>query len=528
VRIQQASAEGALEMLRSGAGGLSTAEAERRRSEFGANDVERVARRSPAIALLGELTHFFAVVLWIAAGLATAAAIAEPGTGMGTLAAAIVGVIVVNAAFSFWQQFRAERSLEALEQLLPARVLALRDGEPAELDARALVPGDVILLDAGARVPADCRVIEAFALRVDNATLTGESISIALDARASAAEEPLRAANLAFAGTVVVAGHGRAVVFATGRATEFSRIAGLAQQVRPGPSPLQREIARVSRLVAVLATGLGVAFFAVGQAIGLPLWSNVLFAIGIIVANVPEGLLPTITLSLAMAAQRMAKRNALVRHLPSVEALGEATVICTDKTGTLTRNRMAVAELYLHGALHPADTGRDLARLAAAHRAFFEACLLCENLQERGRGASHEWLGDPTEVAIVEMAQRACRETPNAERVDEIPFDSDRRRLSTLHRVRGELLLHCKGALESLLPLCDAVEEAPGIAPLDDARRPRLLDAEAALGERGLRVLAVAWRRVDEGWPGSSRSRIRRGPGWRARSRAVAARESAS
>ena len=167
----------------------------------------------------------------------------------------------------------------------------------------------------------------------------------------------------------MIAGHGRAVVFATAGTTEFSRIAGLAQRTRPGLSPLQREIVRVTRLVAALATGLGVGFFAVGQAIGLPLWSNVLFAIGIIVANVPEGLLPTITLALAMAAQRMARRNALVRHLPSVEALGAATVICTDKTGTLTQNRMAVCALHLHGASVPVGGDGDLSRLAPAHRA---------------------------------------------------------------------------------------------------------------------------------------------------------------
>ena len=495
-------------MLRSGPGGLSAAEAERRIAEFGPNDVERVARRSPALALLGEFTHFFAVILWVAAGLAFAAAIAQPGSGMATLGAAIVGVIVVNAVFSFWQQHRAERALEALEQLLPPRVLALREGEPTELDARGLVPGDLILLDAGARVPADSRVIEAFGLRADNATLTGESVSIALDARACTAEEPLRAPNLVFAGTLVIAGHGRAVVFATAGMTEFSRIAGLAQRTRAGLSPLQREIVRVTRLVAMLSTGLGVAFFAVGQAIGLPFWSNVLFAIGIIVANVPEGLLPTITLALAMAAQRMARRNALVRHLPSVEALGAATVICTDKTGTLTQNRMEVFALHLHGVSVPVRGDGDLSALAPAHRAFFEACALCENLSERGRGTAHEWLGDPTEVAIVEMARRACPAPPQADRIDEIPFDSDRRRLSTLHRVRGELVLHCKGALESLLPLCEAVEEPSGIAPLDDARRSALVQAEADLGAQGLRVLAVAWRHVD---PGEPREALERG-----------------
>jgi magnesium-transporting ATPase (P-type) len=162
---------------------------------------------------------------------------------------------------------------------------------------------------------------------------------------------------------------------------------------------------------------------------------------------------------------------------------------------------MAVCALHLHGASVPVGGDGDLSPLAPAHRAFFEAAALCENLSERGRGTAHEWLGDPTEVAIVEMARRACPAPPQAERVDEIPFDSDRRRLSTLHRLRGELVLHCKGALESLLPICEAVEEPSGIAPLDEARRRALVQAEAELGAQGLRVLAVAWRRVDPGEP---------------------------
>mgnify|MGYP005851896901 CR=1 FL=1 len=215
----------------------------------------------------------------------------------------------------------------------------------------------------------------------------------------------------------------------------------------------------------------------------------------------PDGLLPTITLSLAMAAQRMARRNALVRHLPSVEALGAASVICTDKTGTLTRNRMAAREVWLAGVLHDVRPGADVAALAASHRAFFEACLLCENLQDRGRGEAHEWLGDPTEVALVELARRALPDAVPALRVDEIPFDSDRRRLTTVHRLGDGLVLHCKGALESLLPLCDRSADRDGVVPLDEAGRRRLLEAEAELGERGLRVLAVAWRPVAEGEP---------------------------
>jgi magnesium-transporting ATPase (P-type) len=398
--VHRLEAAEALRALRSGPGGLEPDEAARRLAEFGPNDVERLARPSPLRALLSQFTHFFALILWVAAALAFAAELHGAATGMGTLGLAIVGVIAINGSFSFWQEHRAERALEALERLLPERADVLRGGGLRELEARELVPGDVILLEAGDRVPADCRILEAFGLRANNATITGESISVMLEARADSASDLLRAGNVALAGTLIVSGHARAVVFATGSDTELSRIAGLAQAIRPVLSPLQREIGRVTRLIATLATALGLVFFALGWALGLPLWGNVLFAIGIIVANVPEGLLPTITLSLALAAQRMARRNALVRHLPSVEALGAATVICTDKTGTLTQNRMAVRRIYLDGELREVTGGAVPRALNGAERSFFEACLLCENIKERGGPEVHELLGDPLERSL--------------------------------------------------------------------------------------------------------------------------------
>ena len=221
-----------------------------------------------------------------------------------------------------------------------------------ELPAEAVVPGDVILVAEGDDIPADCRVIQAFGARVNNATVTGESLPKARDERPSPEEEILRSKNVLLAGTSLVSGEARAVVFATGMRTEFGKIAHLTQTAGEVVSPLQREIAYVSRVVAILATVLGVVFFFIVQALGLPFWANFIFAIGIIVANVPEGLLPTVTLALAMGSQRMVKRNALIRHLPAVEALGSATVICTDKTGTLTQNRMVVKRLFLGGVFH--------------------------------------------------------------------------------------------------------------------------------------------------------------------------------
>src|SRR3990170_2410203 len=408
MKIHHLSVDDALASLHSGPEGLSGAEAGRRLQEFGPNRVERVAATPLWVRFARGFTHFFAVILWVAAGLAFVAAWWDPGQGMATLGFAIVGVILINGAFSFWQEYRAERAISALQRLLPHRVKALREHTVFEIPAEALVPGDVILVAEGDDIPADCRVIQAFGARVNNATVTGESLPKARDERPSTEEDVIRSKNILLAGTSLVSGEARAVVFATGMRTEFGKIAHLTQTAGEVVSPLQREIAYVSRIVAILATVLGVVFFFIGQALGFPFWANFIFAIGIIVANVPEGLLPTVTLALAMGSQRMAKRNALIRHLPAVEALGSATVICTDKTGTLTQNRMVVKRLFLSGALYDPDEMGALGRrpLWDAHRAFIEVAHFCHNLKEAERDGSTVLLGDPMEVVLVQMARR--------------------------------------------------------------------------------------------------------------------------
>ncbi|MCC6531824.1 MAG: cation-transporting P-type ATPase [Burkholderiales bacterium] len=491
MKIYQLSPVEALASLRSAPSGLSEDEARRRQVEFGFNRVEET-RGEPLWRRLGaELTHFFALVLWIGAGLAFLAEWHSPGQGMALLGWAIVAVIVLNGAFSFWQEFRAERAVAALRKLLPRRVRAMRDGVIAAIDAERLVPGDIVLLGAGDNVPADCRVLEAFGLRVNTSTLTGESRSAARSAEPCSADEALHARNLLLAGTSLVAGEARALVFATGMHTEFGKIAYLTQTAGDGPSPLQQDIERLSRWVALLALGVGVVFFAVGQAIGLPFWFNFVFAIGVIVANVPEGLLPTVTLSLAMASQRMARRNALVRHMPAVEALGAASVICTDKTGTLTRNVMTVRRLVLpEGPLDP--EALDPAQPSA--RRLLAGALHCHSAVRLG--ASMRWSGDPTEVALVEFAQRYAQRAPSP-RIDELPFDADRRRMSTLHEHDGARIVYCKGALETVLALCarvDGGEAAP--APLSEDTRACFLRAQESLAEAGLRVLAFAYREL--------------------------------
>ena len=499
MKIHQLSPGEALKSLKSSHDGLSQNEALRRLKEFGPNQIDKVPPESLLISFLKEFIHFFALILWLAAGLAFFADYRQPGEGMDALGYAILGVIVINGLFAFWQQFRAERAVAALEKLLPHYVKVLRDNSIGLILATHLVPGDVILLQEGDNVSADCRIIEAFSLRVNNATVTGESMPKARDAEPSSEEDLLHGRNTLLAGTSVVSGEGRAVVFATGMHTEFGKIAHLTQTTSSGSSPLQLEITRLSRIVVAIAFSLGVTFFFIGQVIGLSFWENFIFAIGIIVALVPEGLLPTLTLALAMSTQRMAKRNALIRHLPSVEALGSATVICTDKTGTLTQNRMEINKLYVNGQVITRFEAKRQPKLAKVYRRFFEDALLCHNLKETVIAGKPEFLGDPMEIALVRFAKTCLGETISYPKINEVPFDTDRKRLSTVHQTPDGPVLYCKGALEMLLPLCTHVQLGEKIVPVNGDIQQAFINALEKMASEGLRVLAFAWRELKVG-----------------------------
>lgn len=498
MKIHQFSVEQALASLKSRSDGLITKEIEDRLKEYGLNQIDVVRRESLILRFIKEFVHFFALILWLAAGLAFFAEYQQPHNGMAMLGYAILGVIVINGVFSFWQQYRAERAITALQKLLPQNVKVLRNGKLEQILVVQLVPGDIIVFQEGDNVPADCRLIEASSLRVNNATVTGESLPQARDAAPSTEENLEHSRNTLLAGTSVVSGEGKAVVFATGMHTEFGKIADLTQTAVKSVSPLQIEIARLSHIIALLAGGLGVLFFIIGSSIGLSFWDNFIFAIGIIVANVPEGLLPTVTLSLAMATQRMAKRNALIRHLPSVETLGSATVICTDKTGTLTENRMVVNTIYLGKKLFTPTEIQQQPELLKTYRRFFEDTLLCQNLKATQKDGKTEILGDPMEIALVNMAKSCLNEDIAYPKLNEVPFDTDRKRLSTLHQTPNGIVLYCKGALETVLPLCDHLQIDTEISALSEEMKQDLLRAQDDMANKGLRVLAFAWRELTE------------------------------
>ncbi len=485
--------------------GLSADEAATRLTATGRNELREFGRVPVVARLAGHVTHPMAVLLWAGAAIALAAGLPELGV-------AVVLVNVVNGLFSFWQEYKAERAVQALRRLLPVQARVLRDGREARIPAEELVPGDVLLLTEGDQVSADARVVEHVALRVNQSALTGETLPVRKSSEPAppAAGNPAEIANLVFAGTSVASGRGKAVVIATGMATAFGRIAGLTQQMTIGPSPLQVELTRVTRVVTVVAVAVGVLAGAVALSLGLMgATEGLVFALGMIVAFVPEGLLPTVTLSLAMGTQRMAARNALVKRLSAVETLGCTTVICTDKTGTLTQDEMTVRELAVPSARFHVDgvgyapAGRinrvsgDAAGDDDLRRMLVAAGLAC-NARVVERSGRWTVIGDPTEAAVevacakagIDLAEEAAR-TP---RVSELPFDSTRKRMSTLHRTPDGIVLHVKGAPRELLARCSRVVVAGELRALDADLRRHAEEANDAMSRRGLRVLAVATR----------------------------------
>jgi calcium-translocating P-type ATPase len=450
--------------------GLTAAEAEARLARDGPNLLPEKPPPTYLRLIFTQFTHFFAVMLWAAGLLAIAA-------GMSELGIAIFAVIVVNGVFAFIQEHRADRAAEKLRDLLPQRVMVVRDGHPFEIEAAGLVSGDLVWLRQGDRISADLDLAEAHGLAINTATLTGESV-------------PSRPATgeVVFAGTFVTEGEGRGVVRATAGRTRLASIVGLSRAEHRPPSPLARELTRIVRVIALVAIAVGLVFLAVAALVGIRLSDAFLFAIGVTVALVPEGLLPTVTLSLAIGAQRMAARHALVRRLEAVETLGSTTFIATDKTGTLTMNEMAVVEAWTPaGEARIAGRGYEPnAKLEADEAALPALTALARALARASSGQAilreGRWMaqGDPLEAALDVFARRLGFDRGADERAHpsgrRFPFDPRRRRMGV---VAGDELL-VKGAPESVLPRC-GVSEGAAVA----------LERMAA---RGLRVIAVARR----------------------------------
>ena len=338
-----------LQGLKTSENGLAASQVIRRQQEFGPNVLEGEEKKNYLFSYLKEYVQFFAILLEVAAALSFVADRYAPGQGNNILGYAILGAVIINATFTFWQEYKADKAMEELLKLMPSLVNVRRDGDTATIDSKELVPGDVMVLEEGDKVAADGVLLESTSLYLNLSSLNGESAPASRTSEPSKQANALSAKNMVFAGTTVIAGSGIAVVSAIANATEFGKIASLTKNVQKSLTPMQREIIRITRILTIIALIMGLVFFVLGlfSAKG-PLMASI-FALSLIVANVPEGLLPTITLSLSLASQRMAKRNALIKNLDSVETLGSASVICTDKTGTLTRNEMTMRSIWLTG-----------------------------------------------------------------------------------------------------------------------------------------------------------------------------------
>lgn len=490
--------------------GLPTAQAQARLDKYGSNELQRARRRAVWRQLGAQFTDLFAVVLIVASGITFLAYALEEPREVGTLqlAVAILGVVMLNAGIGFAQEYSAERTAQALEAMVPHTCRVLRGGERLEVPARDLVPGDVVVLEAGDAVSADCRVVEAHELAVNNAPLTGESNAVGRTAEPVANGPPLEARNRVFMGTDVVAGSGRAVVFGTGAATEFGRIYRLAAAAPRQKTPLQLQVASMARRVAGAALAIGALMFAVRLPTGESAVTLFVFALGVMVALVPEGLPATLSVSLAIGVRRMARRHALIKQLLAVEALGSTTVVCTDKTGTLTQAEMTVTQVWAGDAPHPVsgvgyEPSGEVADAAPVRELLRVAGLCCNARLVPPTGPREHWrvLGDTTEGALLVVAAKAGldlgAEEAAAPRVTEFPFDSDRKLMTTVHKTGADYQACVKGAPGELLARCTDVEWDERRGLLTGADRAAVVASSDALASQGLRVLAVARRALD-------------------------------
>ncbi|MFF7169391.1 cation-translocating P-type ATPase [Streptomyces pseudovenezuelae] len=494
--------------------GLAPAEVALRRERHGPNELPRARRRGWWRDLAGQFTDLFAVLLLVASAITFLAyGLQEPrDTGTLQLAVAILCVVLLNAAIGFVQEYSAERTAESLQAMVPHTCRVLRGGERQELSARDLVPGDVVVLEAGDAVSADCRLVEAHEVSVNNAALTGESDAVGRTRQPVAAGPVLEARNCVFMGTDVVAGSAKAVVFATGAATEFGRIFRLASAAPRQRTPLQRQVASMARRVAGAALAIGALLFAVRLPAGEPLVDTFVFALGVMVALVPEGLPATLSVSLAIGVRRMARHHALVKKLLAVEALGSTTVVCTDKTGTLTQAEMTVVQVWAGGIRHPVS-GVGYAPVGEVTdsqpvRELLRAASLCCDARMVPPSDHEGWrvLGDTTEGAILVAAAKAgldlTAEEASTPRVTEFPFDSTRKLMSTVHRdPHGSHHAYVKGAPQELLARCSAVVWKGERRPLTEELRAAVISANDELAAQGLRVLAAASRSLPDGRP---------------------------
>lgn len=486
--------------------GLTSQEAQKRLLKYGPNVLEEGRRISPIQIFLNQFQDFMVVVL-LAATLISAL--------MGELADAltITVIVILNTILGFVQEYKTEKSLEALKKLAAPSAKVLRDGEEKEVEASQIVIDDVILLGAGDKIPADALLIEAHNLEVDESILTGESVPVHKEAPLNLNRTAVESRNIVYMGTVVTKGKGKAVVTATGMQTEMGKIAGMMKEIEGEETPLQKRLNKLGKVLVVLALFICGVVTVMGIIRGEPIYYMFLSGVSLAVAAIPEGLPAVVTISLAIGVQRMLKRNALIRKLPAVETLGCTNVICTDKTGTLTENKMTVTKVFCDEEVFDVR-GKENEELIkkknisrSALRKMLEIGALCNNVKVKkesikiGREVLEEdkYIGDPTEAAIFSFSLKSgiSQDFLNKiKRIEEIPFDSERKRMTVIVEIDGERYAYTKGAPDVILELCSFKYVNGKEVPLTPFDKKRVLDVNESFGKEALRVLAFAYKKL--------------------------------
>jgi len=503
--------------------GLTSEEAASRLGLYGENRLQKQETSNRWVSLVSNLLHPQNIILLIAA---IVAAIASDIL----LSVVILALIILNALFAFWRQYRAESAIEKLQDILPAYAHVLRDGKNSLIPSSEVVPGDIIILEEGDHVTSDARVIEEYGLRVNNSTLTGESIpakktaDVSFETDISELEQP----NLIFAGTSIASGTARAVTFSTGMLTQFGRVAHLTQSIEDTQTPFQYELRLLTRNLTYISLGIGLLVFFIGLTtnIGLTLDKLILFSLGIIVALIPEGLPATLTLTLAAATQRLAGKGVLVKKMNTVETLGSVSVICTDKSGTLTQNQMTIREIWIAGhEIQVSGIGYEPVGLFRPnpvekdYKKTFEDLLIasasCNNSKLNPPSVEHpNWtsLGDQTEAAMKVVAMKGgiteANLNKNYPRIHEIPFDARRKRMTTIHRSNQGLVGFTKGAPNEVLALCTHIMLADQVVELDNQTRAKIMEANDRYARNTRRVLAVASKWIGDNFGNFSPANI--------------------
>lgn len=491
--------------------GLTDTVAAQRLKEVGPNTIQQTKSRSQFKAFIKNFISLMALLLWVSGLIAMF-------TGMLELGIAIWAVNLINGCFSYWQEHAAKKATDSLKKMLPTYTHVLRHGVTQQIDADDLVPGDVFTIQAGNSISADARIIEATALQVDESALTGESLAVDKTPTYAKGDGRFEEQNVVYAGTVAVNGTATAVAIQTGMQTEFGQIASLTEHQKDTVSPLTAELDRLTRQISLIAILIGLIFFVAAIFfVHYPVAKSFVFALGMIVAFIPEGLLPTVTLSLAQGVTRMSKKHALVKELSSVETLGETTVICSDKTGTLTQNQMTINHVWLpdreytvsgegyvnNGQIQFNQAPIDLSQHPALATVVRVAALDNDTEIQEETSAKPKIIGTPTEAAHLVLAQKSGLDLDQLNkqypRVQELPFDSDRKRMTTIHMQpdHAGAVIYVKGALDGILAISDQLLENGHARPLTDEDITKINTANRHYAVQGLRSMAIAYRPFD-------------------------------